>query len=166
MMGLYTEAIDCLLQGLSIACENGQTENEAKIRYRFGLVLLLKQNFKEAQQQLNKALDLFAMIRQEAGYSNDHKVSFFDLETAAYQAIQVLIFIFIRFVQYLHQYLSTSSLGKFISTRWMQSLYYVTSLMLCNWANHFCDLSRAAVFEITILCLIEALKFEPKICIC
>lgn len=88
IMGLYTEAIDCLLQGLSIACENGQTEDEAKIRYRLGLVLLLKQNFKEAHQQLHKALDLFAMMRQEAGYSNDHKVSLFYLETAAYQAIQ------------------------------------------------------------------------------
>lgn len=94
-MGLYTEAIDCLLQGLSVACENGQTEDEAKIRYRLGLVLLLKQNFTEAHHQLHKALDLFAMMRQEAGYSNDHKVSLFYLETAAYQAIQVPIFIFI-----------------------------------------------------------------------
>lgn len=119
-MGLYTEAVDCLLQGLSVACENGRTEDEAKIRYRLGLALLLKQNFKEAQQQLHKALDLFAMIRQEAGYSNDHKVSFFDLETAAYQAIQVQIFTFIWFVQYLRQYLSTSSLCEFISTRWMR----------------------------------------------
>lgn len=108
-MGLYTEAIDCLLQGLSIACENGQTEDEAKIRYRLGLVLLLKQNFKEAHQQLHKALDLFAMMRQEAGYSNDHKVSLFYLETAAYQAIQVPIFTFIRFAQYLYQHLSISS---------------------------------------------------------
>lgn len=89
-VGRYPEAIDNLRQGLKIALEGSQKEDEAKIRHRLGLALWLEGSFEDSQQELYLAIELFESMRRESQYNNDYKMSLFELQTASYQALQVL----------------------------------------------------------------------------
>lgn len=79
-----------LQQGLLIAEQLGRREDEARIRHRLGLALWGNDDLEGAQQQLYRATDLFESIRREARGTSDYKLSLFDLQTASYQALQVL----------------------------------------------------------------------------
>ena len=90
-LGQYTEAVQYLTQGLSVAEQLGRKEDEAKIRHRLGLALWAKGSAEEAQAELYRAADLFEHIRREAAFNSDYKLSLFDLQTASYQLLQVRV---------------------------------------------------------------------------
>ena len=92
-MGNYPKAIQYLQQGLQIAEQLSRKEDEAKIRHRLGLALWAHGKLQEAKEQLYGATELFESIRREAQFNNDYKLSLFDLQTASYQSLQVIIFI-------------------------------------------------------------------------
>ncbi|XP_075885701.1 tetratricopeptide repeat protein 28 isoform X2 [Nelusetta ayraudi] len=84
----YAQAVMYLQEGLRLAEQLGQREEEAKIRHRLGLSLWAGGNLEEAQHQLYRASVLFETIRHEMQHSADYKLSLFDLQTSAYQALQ------------------------------------------------------------------------------
>lgn len=75
----------------------GRREEEARIRHRLGLALWGNGQLEQAQAQLEQAACLLESIRRETRGSSDYKLSLFDLQTASYQALQVILFI-IRFL--------------------------------------------------------------------
>jgi len=83
--------VEYLRQGLQIAEQLGRMEDEAKIRHRLGLALWGNGSHEECQQQLYKASELFESIRRDAQFNSEYKLSLFDLQTACYQALQVII---------------------------------------------------------------------------
>ncbi|XP_070572636.1 tetratricopeptide repeat protein 28-like isoform X2 [Ptychodera flava] len=87
-LGNYPQAVTYLQQGLQIADTLGRKEDEAKIRHRLGLALWANNNLEDSQHQLYKAAELFENIRRELQFSNDYRLSLFDLQTASYQALQ------------------------------------------------------------------------------
>lgn len=89
-LGHHTQAVQYLQQGLTIAEQLRRREDEAKIRHRLGLALWGSGNLEECQKQMNTAADLFETIRRESQCSSEYKLSLFDLQTACYQALQVI----------------------------------------------------------------------------
>lgn len=91
-LGNTPQAVAYLQQGLLIAEQLGRREDEARIRHRLGLALWGNDDLEGAQQQLYRATDLFESIRREARGTSDYRLSLFDLQTASYQALQVMQF--------------------------------------------------------------------------
>lgn len=89
-LGNTSQAVAYLQQGLSIAEVLGRREEEARIRHRLGLALWGNGQLEQAQAQLEQAAHLLESIRRETRGSSDYKLSLFDLQTASYQALQVL----------------------------------------------------------------------------
>lgn len=77
-------------QGLVLAEQLGRREEEARIRHRLGLALWGHNDLEGAQNQLERTVQLLEGIRREATGINDYKLSLFDLQTASYQALQVV----------------------------------------------------------------------------
>lgn len=89
-MGNTSQAVAYLQQGLAIAEMLGRREEEARIRHRLGLALWGNGQLELAQTQLEQAASLLESIRRETRGSSDYKLSLFDLQTASYQALQVI----------------------------------------------------------------------------
>jgi hypothetical protein len=89
-LGNTSQAVAYLQQGLQIAEHLGRREEEARIRHRLGLALWGHGDLDGSQVQLERAANLLESIRREAKGSSDYRLSLFDLQTASYQALQVL----------------------------------------------------------------------------
>ena len=87
-VGNLNGAISYLRQGLTIAEQTMNRQDEARIRHRLGMALWQSQDPENAQIQLDRAASLFESIRREAKGTSDFKLSLFDLQTECYHLLQ------------------------------------------------------------------------------
>ncbi|XP_043222713.1 tetratricopeptide repeat protein 28-like isoform X3 [Amphibalanus amphitrite] len=87
-LGNTTQAIAYLQQGLQIAEQLSRREEEARLRHRLGLALWGHGDLSGAQTQLERAAFLLEGVRREARGTSQHRLGLYDLQTAAFQALQ------------------------------------------------------------------------------
>ncbi|XP_037078157.1 tetratricopeptide repeat protein 28-like, partial [Pollicipes pollicipes] len=87
-LGNRPQAIAYLRQGLQIAEQLSRREEEARLRHRLGLALWGHGDLAGAQTQLERAAFLLEGVRREARGTSQHRLGLYDLQTAAFQALQ------------------------------------------------------------------------------
>ena len=88
-LGNTAQAIAYLQQGLQIAEQLSRREEEARLRHRLGLALWGHGDLAGGPTQLERAAFLLEGVRREARGTSQHRLGLYDLQTAAFQALQV-----------------------------------------------------------------------------
>lgn len=89
-IGEASQAINFLRQGLVISQSLNKSEEEAKIRYRLGLVFIDSGDKENARSQLETAAQILESVRFEQR-SSDAKKHLFDLQTKCYNLLQKIL---------------------------------------------------------------------------
>ncbi|XP_055633248.1 tetratricopeptide repeat protein 28 isoform X2 [Toxorhynchites rutilus septentrionalis] len=89
-MEQVAQAVSFLRQGLSIVQSLNKLEDEAKIRYRLGLSLLVSGDEDNARQQMESSAQILESIRSDQ-VTPEARTSLYNLQTSCYQSLQKIL---------------------------------------------------------------------------